>query len=129
MRSGNPFFLENRRCFSLEDQADVDGEGEPVFFVFQVGAEGYRFELITSDFSPDFRLGFLERDDLDLPRGKKLTDEVVGKMRPTSTREAWEYTVEKVAVNAVMAGARPEYFPVILALAASQASDWGTLNL
>ena len=30
----------------------------------------------------------------------------------------WEYTVEKVAVNAVMAGARPEYFPVILALAA-----------
>ena len=44
-------------------------------------------------------------------------DEVVGQMRPTSTREAWEYTVEKVAVNAVMAGARPEYFPVILALA------------
>ena len=48
--------------------------------------------------------------------------EVVGRMRPTSTREAWEYTVEKVAVNAVMAGARPEYFPVILALAASQVS-------
>jgi hypothetical protein len=49
-------------------------------------------------------------------------EEVVGHMRPTSTREAWEYTVEKVAVNAVMAGARPEYFPVILALAASQTS-------
>ena len=47
-------------------------------------------------------------------------DEVVGRLRPTSTREAWEYTVEKVAVNAVMAGARPEYFPVILALAATQ---------
>ena len=46
-------------------------------------------------------------------------DEVVGRMRPTSFREFWEYTVEKVAVNAVMAGARPEYFPVILALAAS----------
>ena len=45
-------------------------------------------------------------------------DEVVGRMRPTHFREAWEYTVEKVAVNAVMAGARPEYFPVILALAA-----------
>jgi hypothetical protein len=53
-------------------------------------------------------------------------DEVVGKMRPTSTREAWEYTVEKVAVNAVMAGARPEYFPVILALAASQVSARGS---
>jgi hypothetical protein len=46
-------------------------------------------------------------------------DEVVGRMRPTLLREAWEYTVEKVAVNAVMAGARPEYFPVILALAAT----------
>src|SRR6516165_3817689 len=47
------------------------------------------------------------------------SDEIVGRMRPTSFREFWEYTVEKVAVNAVMAGARPEYFPVILALAAS----------
>ncbi|HZT51786.1 MAG TPA: UGSC family (seleno)protein, partial [Stellaceae bacterium] len=49
-------------------------------------------------------------------------DEVVGRMRPTSFREFWEYTVEKVAVNAVMAGAKPEYFPVILALAATGCS-------
>jgi len=46
-------------------------------------------------------------------------DEVVGRLRPTDLREFWEFTVEKVAVNAVMAGARPEYFPVILALAGS----------
>lgn len=46
-------------------------------------------------------------------------DKVVGRMRAGNFRENWEYTVEKVAVNAVMAGARPEYFPVILALAAS----------
>ena len=46
-------------------------------------------------------------------------DTVVGRLRPTVFRENWEFTVEKVAVNAVMAGARPEYFPVILALAAS----------
>ena len=52
----------------------------------------------------------------------RAPDEVVGRMRPTSTREAWQYTVEKVAVNAVMAGARPEYLPVILALAATQTS-------
>ena len=45
--------------------------------------------------------------------------EVVGKMRPTETQEDWSYTVEQVAVNAVMAGARAEYFPAILALAAS----------
>ncbi len=53
-------------------------------------------------------------------------DEVVGHMRPTHFREAWEYTVEKVAVNAVMAGARPEYFPVILALAATGVSARGS---
>ncbi|HLB31461.1 MAG TPA: UGSC family (seleno)protein, partial [Gammaproteobacteria bacterium] len=46
-------------------------------------------------------------------------EQVVGRMQPARFRELWEYTVEKVAVNAVMAGARPEYFPVILALAAS----------
>jgi hypothetical protein len=40
-------------------------------------------------------------------------------MRSTHFREYWQYTVEKVAVNAVMAGARPEYFPVILALGAT----------
>ena len=40
-------------------------------------------------------------------------------MRPTETQEGWEYTVEQVAVNAVMAGARPEYLPVVLALASS----------
>jgi hypothetical protein len=46
-------------------------------------------------------------------------DEVVGRLRPTGYREFWEFTVEKVAVNAVMAGAKPEYLPVILAMAAS----------
>jgi hypothetical protein len=50
---------------------------------------------------------------------RRKADEVVGRMRPTHFREAWEYTVEKVAVSAVMAGARPEYFPVILALGAT----------
>jgi hypothetical protein len=53
-------------------------------------------------------------------------DEVVGHMRSTHFREHWEYTVEKVAVNAVMAGARPEYFPVILALAATGVSARGS---
>lgn len=46
-------------------------------------------------------------------------DEIVGRLNPTAFREFWEFDVEKVAVNAVMAGAKPEYFPVILALAAS----------
>ena len=46
-------------------------------------------------------------------------DELVGRMQPSSPHDPWSYTVEKVAVNAVMAGARPEHFPVILALAST----------
>lgn len=46
-------------------------------------------------------------------------DEVVGRMQPTPNRGLWEFTVEKVAVNAVMAGCKPEYLPVLLALAAT----------
>jgi len=40
-------------------------------------------------------------------------------LRPTVYREFWEFDVEKVAVNAVMAGCKPAYFPVVLAMAAS----------
>jgi hypothetical protein len=46
-------------------------------------------------------------------------DEIVGMMSVTTHEERLQYTVERVAVNAVMAGARPEHFPVLLALAAS----------
>lgn len=48
--------------------------------------------------------------------------EVVGMMSVTTHEEMKEYTVEKVAVNAVMAGARPEHLPVILAIASTQHS-------
>jgi hypothetical protein len=60
-----------------------------------------------------------ERVERMLAGTSHAPDEVVGKLRPTGYRELWEFTVEKVAVNAVMAGAEPEYLPVILALAAS----------
>ena len=47
-------------------------------------------------------------------------DEVVGRLRPTiGGWELREFDVEKVAVNAVMAGAGPEHLPVLLALASS----------
>lgn len=48
--------------------------------------------------------------------------EVVGRLRPAETRPAWSFTVEQVAVNAVMAGARPAYLPVVLALASTGVS-------
>jgi hypothetical protein len=40
-------------------------------------------------------------------------------MQPSPPHEAWEYTVEHVAINAVMAGARKEHLPVILAIAST----------
>ncbi len=63
-----------------------------------------------------------------LAHTSRKPDEVVGRMQPTRNRGLWEYTVEKVAVNAVMSGARPEYFPVILALAASGVSARGSTS-
>jgi hypothetical protein len=60
-----------------------------------------------------------ERVAAMLAATRRKPDEIVGQMRSTHFREPWAYTVEKVAVNAVMAGARPEYLPVILALAAT----------
>ncbi len=42
---------------------------------------------------------------------KRAPDEVIGKVPPNLA----ECTVEKVAINAVMAGCKPEYMPVVLA--------------
>src|SRR6185503_13616179 len=50
---------------------------------------------------------------------KQPPDKVVARLRPAAFREFWEMTVEKVAVNAVMAGCKPEYLPVVLALIAT----------
>ncbi len=58
-----------------------------------------------------------ERVSLMLKGTSHDPGEVVGELR--SGFEACIFTVEKVAVNAVMAGAKPEYLPVILAMAAS----------
>ncbi|MGH6769092.1 MAG: hypothetical protein ACRECO_08735 [Xanthobacteraceae bacterium] len=97
--------------------------------------------LVEPDTEDNLQRQFLENGWTDglpivLPTEKRVADmlaatsrkadEIVGRMRPTEFRVAWEYTVEKVAVNAVMAGARPEYFPVILALAASEVSARGS---
>ena len=46
-------------------------------------------------------------------------DEVIGQMLPTGL----EFTVEKVAINAVMAGCKPEYLPVVLAFAKVLATE------
>lgn len=65
-----------------------------------------------------------------------LPDEVVGEMMRFDIRGMVQYTVANVAALAVMAGARPEYFPVILATAASRleaiqssTSNWSAMLL
>jgi len=61
-----------------------------------------------------------ERVDAMLKGTSHKPDEVVGKMAPArGSYPEWSYTVKQVAINAVMAGAKPEYFPTILAIAAS----------
>ncbi len=77
-----------------------------------------------------------ERVERMLEGTRHARDEIVGRLRPTAFREAWEFNVEKVAVNAVMAGARPDYLPVILAMAASgitarssSTTSWATISL
>jgi hypothetical protein len=47
-------------------------------------------------------------------------DEVVGEIFQMDTREDVKYTVSNIAAIAVMAGARPEHLPVILAIASTR---------
>lgn len=50
-------------------------------------------------------------------------DEILGSMSPHKPSfESWTYTVKIAAINAVMAGAKPEYLPVILAIGSSGTS-------
>jgi hypothetical protein len=55
---------------------------------------------------------------------KHKPDEVIGQLAPLKGIA----TVEKVAINAVMAGARPEYMPVLLALTEAMVNDGGAQN-
>jgi len=69
-----------------------------------------------SDFMPVI-LPTREKVDAMLKGTSHKPDEVVGKMTPArGAFPEWSYTVEQVAVNAVMAGATPDYFPLLLAI-------------
>jgi hypothetical protein len=97
-----------------------------------------RTRLLPADTAENLEKYFYDNNLTDglpivLPTEKKVSemlkatshkpDEIVGKMAPSGPHEAWEYSVEMVAVNAVMSGARPEYFPAILALASTGATS------
>ena len=48
-------------------------------------------------------------------------DEVFPKPMPPAK---WEFTIEKVAINGVMAGCKPDYMPVLLAMAEAMANEF-----
>ena len=58
-----------------------------------------------------------ERVDAMLAQTSRSPDEILGRMNPGSgAGETWTYTIRHAAIAAVMAGAKPHYFPVILAI-------------
>jgi len=73
-----------------------------------------------TDFMPII-LPTSEKVDAMLKSTSHSPDEQVGKMCPAKgAYPEWSYTVRNVAVNAVMAGCDPSYFPIVLAIAASE---------
>jgi hypothetical protein len=94
-----------------------------------------RPRMLEPDLETNLQQTFLRNEWTDglpivLPTEERVTEmltgtdhdpqEVVGMMSVVTHEEMKEYTVEKVAINAVMAGARPEHLPVILAIASTQ---------
>ncbi len=93
-----------------------------------------RARLLKPDTEENLQRQFLENGQTDgllivLPTEERVSemlrgtsrkpDEPVGQMRPSPAQPGWTYTVEVVAVNAVMAGAKSKHFPLILALAST----------
>ena len=111
----------------------TEEETKPVFLKVS------RPRLVKPDIEDNLRRLFLEKGWTDglpiiLPTEERVAemlkgtshalDEVVGAMSITDSVAPQEYTVEKIAINAVMAGARPEHFPVILAIGSTQEAAW-----
>jgi hypothetical protein len=93
--------------------------GAPTFTDSSDNLQQYYLDNGMTDFMPII-LPTQEKVDAMLKGTTHKPDEVVGKMSPAQGAfPAWSYTVEQVAVNAVMAGATPDYFPTILAIAST----------
>ena len=111
----------------------VNGDGSGSDFIGDTST-GSRQALLEEDTEDNLQRLFFERGWTDglpivLPTeervAKMLTgtshprDEVVGEIFMIDTKEHVKFTVEMVAIVAVMAGARPEHLPVILAIAST----------
>jgi hypothetical protein len=132
MKTGRPFMQEVieglTRPLDSQDVRDSSFDRSTPRFL-EVDTEENHLAMFEENHWTDFLpivLPTEERVEAMLKNTSHAPDEIIGRMRPTNFREYWAYDVEKVAVNAVMAGARPEYFPAILAMAASGVSARGS---
>jgi len=108
-----PLTADESKTGTLETPRDrllpADTEAVLNEFFYQKGwTDGLPFVLPTE-----------ERVAAMLKGTSHKADEAVGKMAPSPAQGAWSYNVERIAANAVMAGATPDLFPSILALASA----------
>ena len=93
--------------------------GAPSYTDTSDNLQQYYLDNGMTDFMPII-LPTQEKVDAMLKGTSHAPDEVVGKMTPAQGAfPAWSFTVQQVAVNAVMAGATPDYFPTLLAIAST----------
>src|SRR5579862_4220963 len=93
--------------------------GPPTFIDTSDNLQQYYLDNGLTDFMY-IQLPTQEKVDAMLKGTSHHPDEVVGKMCPArGSYPEWSYTVRHVAINAVMAGATPDYLPTILAIASS----------
>jgi hypothetical protein len=124
--SGKPFMKQivDNLTRQLSPEEKKTGEvkqssGPPTFTDTQENLQKMFMEKRMTDYLP-IVLPTEEKVAEMLKATSHKPDEVVGKMAPTfDVFESWSYTVRTVAINAVMAGAKPEYFPIILAIAST----------
>ncbi len=93
--------------------------GPPTFIDTSDNLQQYYIDNGMTDFM-QIVLPTQERVDAMLKGTSHSPDEIIGKMSPArGSYPDWTFNVRQVAINAVMAGCKPEYLPIVLALAAS----------
>jgi hypothetical protein len=91
--------------------------GPPTFTDTAENLQDFYLNNGYTDFLPVI-LPTEEKVDAMLKGTSHHPDEVIGKMA-AGAYPPWSYTVRQVAASAVMAGCRPEYFPILLAIAST----------
>ncbi len=125
--TGNPLMKEVIDALTkpLSDDEKKTGSvapsvGPPTFIDTADNLQKYYMNNGMTDFMPII-LPTKEKVEAMLKGTSHSPDETIGKLSPAKgSYPDWSFNVHQVAVNAVMAGCDPEFFPIVLALAASE---------